>query len=333
MGYKEIVQQLNAQLTGNYEVDIPFLQMKGEQYKSHEQAREILRAITGMIYDVLPEHMKAQLTQQVYSEEQEVQKKLEQAIHQLAERECEQAKQTIEAVIEIINSRHGEEKQGEYFSFHSMLESLLYQEYFKPEHKVHQTTHDNSLIYRVYGCILAAMKQMDQAVQAFENSLRWNPLDVETLFELGEVYKQIEELDKFRDLSLQSLKYATSGGDLARSYRNLGYYYVDEEDYETAISLYFLSNSYEPNQMASSELQFIAQKLDKELTKPDMKQVAAALEAHNIAIGADETVIGIALALAQRAKERKDIAAAKHHYSLVYELTGDPAVQAELKQL
>ncbi|MGZ9587360.1 tetratricopeptide repeat protein [Paenibacillus marinisediminis] len=327
MEYKQIIEKIHNGLTGNSEADIQYLQAQAEEYKHHGQSREIIRAIGKMIYDCLPADKRAAFAQAVSQDEQNVQAQLEQAVSLVAQGELEQAKGLIESLINSIGALNQKDEDSEYFSFHSALEIYLYKELFQPKKAIRQTQHDNSLIYRVYGLILMELNQLDKAVAAFEQSLTWNPLDVETMFELVEVYKQTEDLDRILEIAKRSIEYVSTSGNLARCYRNLGYYYTEMEDYEAAVCFYFLSNSYEANQQATSELQYLAQKLDKPMERPDMKQVAEMLADKGVQLGANDMVIGLAMGLAKQAEAHNDKSAAKHYYGIAYDLTGDKRIK------
>ena len=64
-----------------------------------------------------------------------------------------------------------------------------------------------------------------------------------------------------------------------------------------------------------------------------MKQLAQQLLDKGIRIGANETVIGLAMALAEREKDNKEYKSAKSYYTLVYDLTGDERVKQMMEQL
>ena len=59
-----------------------------------------------------------------------------------------------------------------------------------------------------------------------------------------------------------ALKYSYYPQDIARCYRNLGYYYVEENDLKTALALYIYSMEYETSPLAYAEIKFIQSKTD-----------------------------------------------------------------------
>lgn len=333
MELNQIIEQIMTGLTGDYEKDLVYLQQQSEVFKAHKHSREILQAIGQKMYEILPAELKTKISRTVMDEEKQVKQFAEEAIQFITKQEWTSAKETIESAVELLEKQEQTDERYEYYSFHSALELYLFRELYRPDKKVRQTMHDNSLIYRIYGVILMAQDQVDAAIEALEKSRRWNPVDQETLFELCDAYKRKDDLDKFYEVAKQSWACATSAGNLARSYRNLGYYYVEEQDYETAIGLYYLSNSYEPNELATTELEYIAKKLDKKLEKPDLNQLAVLFQDKGISIGANDVVLGLATALAKLAEEKRDVETAKSYYALVYDLTGDPEMKGRLGQL
>ena len=55
-------------------------------------------------------------------------------------------------------------------------------------------------------------------------------MKVETLFELGEIYKKNQQYKRYLEINMKALQHAYTARNLARCYRNLGFYYVEKAE-------------------------------------------------------------------------------------------------------
>ena len=84
--------------------------------------------------------------------------------------------------------------------------------------------------------------------------MSFNPVSVRIMFELGEAYKLQKDLDKFYSVSKRALEFAMDKEDIARAYRNIGFYFTEKEMYNEAIALFLLSGEFVKSDVAANEL-------------------------------------------------------------------------------
>ena len=86
-----------------------------------------------------------------------------------------------------------------------------------------------------------------------------------------------------------ALKYSYYPQDIARCYRNLGYYYVEENDFKTALALYIYSMEYEASPLAYAEIKFIQSKTgNMELS---LNECIDIIEGKNIQVGPNPFIL------------------------------------------
>ena len=72
---------------------------------------------------------------------------------------------------------------------------------------------------------------MDEAEKSLKKALELNPVSTKTILELCDIYKmRAPTFNKFYFYNMDALKYAYSGFELARIYKNLGFYYYEENN-------------------------------------------------------------------------------------------------------
>ena len=144
-------------------------------------------------------------------------------------------------------------------------------------------------LYYVYGFLLLESKQYEKAEEYLKKAIRINPVSARIILELTEIYKMhTYTLNEFFIRTCDAMKYSYYPQDIARCYRNLGYYYIEESDLKTALALYIYSMEYEASPLAYAEIKFIQSKDNIELS---LKECIEIIESKNIQIGPNPFVL------------------------------------------
>ena len=145
-------------------------------------------------------------------------------------------------------------------------------------------------LYYVYGFLLLESKQYDKAEEYLKKAIKINPVSSRIILELTEIYKiHTYTFNEYVLRTSDALKYAYYPQDIARCYRNLGYYYVEENDMKTALALYIYSMEFEASPLAYAEIKFIQSKNDNmELSLNECIDIIAG---KNIQLGANPFIL------------------------------------------
>jgi len=336
MSVDKIIEGLILKLTGDNDKDVKFLMSECERYKTHEYANEILRAISRLIYDILPVDEKENINQVSDNRYIGINKKNEEINIQIVKKNFDKALLLIKSVIKNIEDTgwYLNDDKNEYFCFNNLLEKLIYIDTFKPEKEVMQIPENYAEMYFKCGNVLFEIEEYDNAKIVLEKAICYNPVNTEYLFELGEVYKVKKDWDMVLKINKDCLKYAYTNKSIARCYRNLGYYYVEEEKYEYAIALFNLSINYDKEGMvAYSELYYISNKTGLDIKFPAPQIIKKILEENNIQIGANKSVLDLAYTIGFNAQKNNQVEAAKYYYNIIYELTNSNEIKKILDNM
>ena len=124
-------------------------------------------------------------------------------------------------------------------------------------------------------------KNYDDAIKNINKSLKWNPNNINALFEKAENYKVKGELKKYYSITLDLYDKIYNLKDLAHYYRNLGYYFIENEEWDLAKTLYLYSVRFENNNVALDELKYILAK-SKDNTLPAKEDLENILKENRI---------------------------------------------------
>ena len=336
MKYETIMNQITAGLTGDASRDIPYLLQEADKYKDHTLAQELLGSLGNMLYKLLPEDQKQAWDKVLTQERQGISAAMQEAQFQILQENYQAALELLEGLVTRIEESDlytDYEAQG-YFSFNNFLEDQLYRELYQPEQDVRHVTDDYADMYFVYGNLLLGLERTGDGEAALLKAARWNPVRSDIQYALGEVYKRRKQWQEFYDITVKGLERSYQIDSLTRGYRNLGYYYIEQEDFEMATALFFLSLGFEPeNEAAKVELGYIAQVTQGNIVAPTLERLTELFEQNHIQMGPNPRVVELAISIGNEASQEGAVDAAVYFYNIAYELTGNEQIKEQMDAL
>lgn len=130
---------------------------------------------------------------------------------------------------------------------------------------------DVDYAYYALGTIEIEKKNVLQARNYLRKAIEWNPVYVAAFFEYAETFKIEGNIETFYTITKNTYDKIFLPNDLARYYRNLGFYFIEKENYNLATCLFLHSLSFENTDMAKSEIMYIKQKTGSlNIPEPDV---------------------------------------------------------------
>jgi tetratricopeptide (TPR) repeat protein len=213
-----------------------------------------------------------------------------------------------------------------YRYFHNAIEEVLYRELIHGDSKrvIQELPESFFLLYAAHGGTLVELDRSNEAKAPLLKAFEINPIDTDVLFELGVVSQDQKDWKEFFRLTQEAHKVSYTKKDLARCYRNFGYYFIEQEQFDDAIAMYYASLFFDPKQIkrVQQELGYIQYKTKKEIVQPSEEQILAVFEKNNMKSGVDGQVFKIIYAMGKMLEEEKEYDKAKDCYKVLFELTG-----------
>lgn len=328
-----IVDSISKNLTGNYEDDMAMLHDASDKYKNDEESADILSAIAGMMFAIIPEDERTELEDRFNKMKSGVAADYEEVKEMIKAGELVNAKNTMETILSAVEGAFNENENSIYMSFNHVMELYIYSYYYNPVKEVKFADIPYNQYYRTYGSVLGQLELFTEAEKAYEKAMKWNPVDLDSILSLAEIYKFSNDLDNFLKTSKQVYKYACTRATMARYYRNLAYYYLEQYKPEIARALYVYSNIYFQTENADNELAYIEKALNTATPSYSLAELQKILAENEIEPGPDSTTIGIIYRVGQLMKEDGDNGLAKDCFSIVYDITQDAEVGEMLQRL
>ena len=228
--------------------------------------------------------------------------------------------------------------EGEYV-FKNLLEEILFQITINNEIKrKYPLILDYSTLYSNYGNVLLHFNEYEDALKSFRLSYNFNPVNVKAIFGLCEIYKEKNDWNEYYNLAIQSFRYSYSVEDLAKSFGNLSFYYLNEfkdsnnkEDIRLAIYLDKLAQSYDDNEYQSFD--DVNEDILNEFNDYSIEDIKEYLKSKGLPYGPSIEVVTICKNLGFQLDEDKKVVPALFYFNIAYDLTKDPAIKDVIDDL
>lgn len=327
MTTQEIIAQIREGLTGEYGVDIAYLEAEADKYRPTKNGKEIENAIADLAFEIMPEDKRALLNKMMYLDGKRLDTVFAEANQLTSQGKIQESFKLTEALYTKIRMSYRETEKEVYLSFRNTLEHQLYLYFYQPTKKLVRPVFDLSQMVLLHGYNLMELRRFEDAEKVINDAIRYNPMNTDAYFELAECYKAMKQLPDLFSVIKETLEIAVTPAQIARCYTNMGYYCVELEDYDSAICFYYESLIYHENDAITGELHYIHTKTQKKISPPSRDAVNAAFEKYHMKSGANPEVVGVITALAQEAIQKKDLPSIRFYLHMQYGLTRDPDIK------
>ena len=149
-------------------------------------------------------------------------------------------------------------------------------------------------LYFLHGWLCFETEDFEAVKNSFEMSLAFNPSHAQTYYELAEIYKYQNDFENFLDESLRGYLHSYKKEDVARAFRNFGYYFAEKREWQKALNNIVLSTMFDDNnEHYKNELDYITNSSDVELKKIDDDVLDEYSKTSGMSIGSPDNVVEI----------------------------------------
>lgn len=319
--YEKIISEIKSNLGENKELNKKYLSSQIEKYVDHPYNKEITREISRMMWDCLTDEEQNEFAQ-ISENENQIIDILNEITPDIESGEYKTALKKLDIFMESYSPMFEDDETSEYHFFTNLLEELLFNKYIGAKKTVRHIPDNQPLLdlYYIYGFLLLETNQLDKSEEYLKKAIKINPVSSRIILELCEIYKMhTYNYNKCYMYATDALKYAYFPQDIARSYRLLGQYYVEENLLETAFALFRYSMEYEMSPIAYSEITYIQNKN----INLSLEESIEIIKNKNIQLGANPFILDTLAELANEYEENKLYAQALYFLRLQYNLTND----------
>ncbi len=236
--------------------------------------------------------------------------------------------------IERIENKLGDER---IYCPQNIFEASIYLNFLEP--KATQKNFSNINYYEFYlmrGTANYNLKNFGLAKDDYKKALKFNPASSVARLQLLEIAKISKDFDNFIDDIKEFFKYAYRRTDIARVYRDFGYYLYEIKDYDMAMVAYHLSNVYEITDLATKEITYISNIAEIYLESKNWLSEEMMKELYNkykVPLLPDQMLVKLANAIAEDSYKKKAYGVSLFSYKIVYDLTLEEKYLEKIEEL
>ncbi len=329
-----IVDEIKSNLTGDFDKDKDYINSKMKEYKEHEYNMEILRELGRLMYSIMPEEVRNQVNEAVNKDLSTFDNAIDNVKKFIHENEIDKA---FELAKELVNDyeKNGLEfkndTENEYFCFGEPIEEILYIQFNDPEKHIRRNPYDYSVLFYLYGSLLIEKGEIQEAQLALLKSKKWNPANAQIMFELAETCKMLGEFEDFYKITRESYKYIHRKKDLGRFYRNLGYYFIEKKEYDTAAGIYIFSKMYDDSDFVNEELAYIFSIAGE--FEPTADAFEESVKKYDIPLDISDDLLGITYHLGKKCFEVENYNMAMYYFNIFSEFREDEDVKEKMDKI
>lgn len=392
---KEIINQIKRNLSGNPDLDRDYLVSQLDYYKNHESAYEIIKEISGLIWQSLDFYHEENNEE---SKKTNVSRILDEVIPLIENRDKKTALEKLDNFMSHFGDKYENEEihkesdfksnrpiteiqymryelnklsrspksynlnqkksnrvnwrndvkinkmnkandeeisvQKEYHSFLNPLEEILFYQYIGLEKELAYIPFNEPLfdLYYIYGTLLLENDDFAKAEEYLLKALRINPVSSKTILSLADIYKsKTRTYNRFFLYNVDALKFAYKNEDIARAYRNFGFFYVEENQLDIAAVFYDFSLNFDFNRQAFRELEYLKSRgINTEIDRKDAENV---IESKKIQVGVNPFILDTLRIICADLENRKYYRGALYFYRILYDLTKDNHILGKINSI
>jgi tetratricopeptide (TPR) repeat protein len=327
----KLKEEIKAGFVGDYQADTIYLDKKVKEYRGKENFNKVIEICSQLAFEIMPEEKRKVFKETLFINERRLDYIFLQSQQLANTKNYAASLQVLIPVIKKITQYFWVPKEEIiFFSFKNPFEESLAGQLFRTKKKIVRAPLDFSEIFRLYGFLLVEMRKYEEAVDALEKAVAFNPVNIYAYFETIEAYKKLKRPDMLLFTVKDALKIATSQALISHCYADLGYYCIEIEDYDSAICFYTESLLYADDENVAKELAYIAEKTNKKIERPHPEQVKQAFAKYGVEPGPNGIVINVAMTLGEKFFEI-DKRLAGLCYAVAADLTNDPDIKEKFQ--
>ncbi|MBR3759894.1 MAG: tetratricopeptide repeat protein [Ruminococcus sp.] len=322
MAYDEIYNELKEKMTDDKAANEAMLKKEFERFLN-ERNDNGTNAAAKLIMENMPEDMRDEILRITHIDGiglEEYYGKIDKLID---EHNINEAKILAEKLYKKIILDFKETEKEKFVSFRNPFEDNLCQTLFKSEKTLTRTPFDFPKFITTYAYILTEAGSPYDAIPVLQKAMEYNPVDCGPKFELAEVYKKLRNKKRLIELTIETLRVASSPQAIARCYANMGYILTDFGEFDDAVAFYTASAMADPNPAIPREMQHLADLKGSPIQYVGREKIKEVLEKYDMTFGPNQEVVNVAAQLAAYYLGQKNIKYALNAMKITYGLTRD----------
>lgn len=254
---EQLLNQITTLITGDFEEDLNIIGKTLMMNFPLVRDDEFLQALEEELYDIYPEK-QPQFRELFHRFDTESDEEFNsRMLRMVAEGKGHEARFEMEAYIRVMQEdfdSYHPKPCVKYLSIYTPLDYFNFKVNEKPGTQLIRTERDYPSVYLTYAKILLALNERKEAANAMQQAILWNPYDVDTIYDLTDLYQKMSQFGMSYATILNGLEYSLLPKNFARGFYHLGRFYANKGQEDVAYQFYQLSLSWQTHPRSKREV-------------------------------------------------------------------------------
>ena len=160
-----------------------------------------------------------------------------------------------------------------------------------------------------------------------------NPVDMESILGIILCCKQLGDVEGEYFYTNESYNYSCTRAEMAAFYRNIGWYYLEKYDPDTASACYMYSQLFDKTSQAEDEIKFLEKALNKKFPEKTPEELQKVLKSKGVPTEANPVTLALLFKAGNEAESAGQIGQALDCYRMLYDLSQDVEISEKISTL
>ena len=288
----KLLEQMESEFNGDPEHDVDVLIEWGDRYRDQPGLEQFMEKAAEHLFELLIQDDPG-MPQKIFDDMvATADEDFEEACELIDQNQYEEAAIKLAILTEVVKY-YPLDENFVWKDFTSYLEAMVYQDLFADqigEREIRRHPMHPGPILFTYGNLLIEMGEPEDAIEPLDMAVSLNPVCPKYLFELGEAYKRVGNMEEAFNTALWTLNCATNNEELARCYRDMAFCLSEAGNQDDALMLYMLSLHFQPSPQAETEIVWIQKNYGITPKEYNYETIVKRCNEVEIPVGISETV-------------------------------------------
>ena len=186
-------------MTGTIEEKLAYLEKQMQRYQNESNADELLKALNEIALGLLPQEQRDAFLESTCVNDKRLDLVFRDAQQLIDEKKMDEAAVPLRAIAKKAEQFFGKDAEATYYSFRNPFEYHVFLQLHGTDQKFERAPFDFAHYLMTYGFVLIELHRMDEALEALEAAVRFNPVNCDVRFELADCSSSPAALKVWRD--------------------------------------------------------------------------------------------------------------------------------------
>ncbi len=234
-----------------------------------------------------------------------------------------------------ILSRYGEAAQGEVrINVEEAFEAVIAANYLYPKDNIILEKYPFGALYFYRGTVSLLKKEYDAARKDYFLAKNRAPASFLFAFRYGEEFKRNGDMRSYLESTRELFTIAFRPGDIAQCFRNMGYFFVEEQQYRLARTFYVMSTFHqEKNEAVEKELEYISRVTGGTIDSTSRSDVEYAVREYDIPLLGNTELLNLATQMAHYYLEKGEKEMTRYYFDIAYNMSQKDRIEGLIGKL